>query len=75
MGSELSSEYYDQFHGVQAHYGAHYRKSAYYRLFRSIVRELREVGATRILEVGCGSGVLAQMIQEQLPDYDVAREL
>ncbi|MEO9190479.1 MAG: methyltransferase, partial [Acetobacteraceae bacterium] len=67
MGSELSSEYYDQFHGVEAHYRTHYRKSTYYPLFRSIVRELREVHATRILEVGCGSGVLAQMILEQLP--------
>ena len=70
MGSELSTDEYDQFHSVQAHYGVHYRKSTYYALFRSIVRELREVRAARILEVGCGSGVLAQMILEQLPDVD-----
>lgn len=68
MGGELSRAEYDDFHGVAAHYGVHYTKSVYYALFRAVVRVLRETKANHVLEVGCGSGVLAQMILDQLPD-------
>ncbi len=67
MGSELSAEEYDQFHGMARHYGVHYTKSTYYALFRAVVQELRKARARRVLEVGCGSGVLAQMVLDQLP--------
>lgn len=70
MGSELSAREYDRFHSVATHYGADYAKSAYYTLFRTVARELREARARRVLEVGCGSGVLAQMILDQLPGID-----
>ncbi|MGA9868993.1 MAG: class I SAM-dependent methyltransferase [Acetobacteraceae bacterium] len=67
MTSELPAEYYDEFHGVDAHYSKNYRKSRYYALFRAILKELNDIRPSLILEVGCGSGVLAQMLQEQLP--------
>lgn len=70
MGNELSARDYDQFHSVAANYGAHYTKSAYYTLFRAVVQELRGARAGHVLEVGCGSGVLAQMILDQLPGID-----
>lgn len=70
MGSELSPKEYDQFHGVAVHYGAHYTKSTYYALFRAVVQKLRETQARRVLEVGCGSGMLAQMILDELPGID-----
>lgn len=68
MGTELSAQEYDEFHSVTKHYGVHYTKSTYYALFGAVVRELREARARRVLEVGCGSGVLAQMIFDRLPD-------
>lgn len=67
MTGELPAQYYDQFHSVEAHYSASYRKSTYYPLFRAILRELTAIRPSNVLEVGCGSGVLAQMLQERLP--------
>lgn len=46
-----------------------YRRSPYYPLFRAVRDKLRTNNAQRILEVGCGTGSMAQMIFDsmQLP--------
>lgn len=37
-------------------------RSPYYPLFRGLVERLKRAGAANVLEVGCGSGVLAEML-------------
>ena len=42
-------------------------RSIYYPLFKLVLRELRRIAPARVLEVGCGSGMLAHMIFDELP--------
>ena len=66
-GQKLQSEYYDAFYAGDAAYGEHYTRSIYYPLFKLVLRELRRIAPARVLEVGSGSGMLAHMIFDELP--------
>ena len=65
---ELTSEFYDQLHTqIDACQTAAAR---YNRLFRRVVKSVRDHGGRSILEIGCGSGFFAQMLlQEYAGDY------
>jgi len=46
-------------------YDLHYRHSCYYPLFRRVLRELRQRGSRRLLEVGCATGAFAHLLFER----------
>jgi SAM-dependent methyltransferase len=43
-----------------------YWRSPYFPMFRAVARSLRKSGAKNVLEVGCGTGPLAHLIDERL---------
>lgn len=48
---------------------AHPKNNPYYPLFRRVVTELMRARAASVLEVGCGTGILAGMLLEAGIDY------
>jgi SAM-dependent methyltransferase len=69
IGSQAPAEWYDAVYATSDVYAADYRDSPYLPVWRSIASRLPPGGA--VLEVGCGSGQLAQMLSEMglLDDY------
>jgi SAM-dependent methyltransferase len=66
VGKEEPAEFYDELHGgIDRDATKHH----YSRLFDEICRELRAHGSRSVLEVGCGSGILACMIIEHGLSY------
>lgn len=68
MGREAGAEVYNALHG-QTEAITPVRQSFYFPLYRSVVREVSEKAARRVLEVGCGTGGLAEMLMETTVDY------
>jgi SAM-dependent methyltransferase len=62
MGREVDLGYYEELYGHDSLYDLPVRRSPYYPLFKRIVAEINGLGLRRVLEVGCGSGALAQLI-------------
>jgi SAM-dependent methyltransferase len=58
---ERAAEFYDQFH-IETNVSD--AGARYYRLFRKVVTAVCDHGSRAVLEVGCGSGFLAQMLLE-----------
>ncbi len=50
--------------GWQGVYRLHYRRSPYYPMYRATLAAIQKIKAQSILEVGCGPGHFAQMVQE-----------
>jgi 2-polyprenyl-3-methyl-5-hydroxy-6-metoxy-1,4-benzoquinol methylase len=67
MGTEQSREFYDSFHSDLSHYAGHYSKSTYFAMFALVIEEIKRRNLANILEVGCGSGSLAQFIMDRTP--------
>ena len=68
MNQEFQSEQYDQIYadgGAQKIYELPYQNSGYYPLFWQVARRLKEGGAGSVLEVGCGTGGLAYLLQQR----------
>ena len=65
MGTEQSREYYENFHRDSSRYGVHYSKSTYFPMFALVIEEIKRRNLANILEVGCGSGTLAQFIMDR----------
>lgn len=62
-----SKELYDSMYeegGFQGVYNLAYRHSAYYPLFKQVLRVVSDSKAKSILEVGCGSGAFAHMVMD-----------
>jgi SAM-dependent methyltransferase len=59
---EHSHEFYDQFH---AETNIPLTAARYARLFRKVVKVVRDHGSRSVLEVGCGSGFLAEILLQQ----------
>jgi 2-polyprenyl-3-methyl-5-hydroxy-6-metoxy-1,4-benzoquinol methylase len=64
MGQEANASVYDELHSADES-NVPVGKSFYYPLFCKIVAEVRRRKLTAILEVGCGTGGLAQMLMAQ----------
>jgi 2-polyprenyl-3-methyl-5-hydroxy-6-metoxy-1,4-benzoquinol methylase len=62
MGQEADVSYYEAFYRGETIYDLPAVRSPYYPLFRRIVAELKARAPSRVLEVGCGSGALAELI-------------
>lgn len=70
--------WYDEVYKKRQEYSVHYTKSVYYPLWTVIIDRLRAMNARSILEIGCGSGQLAQAMSEVLPPlrycgFDISR--
>lgn len=59
---EQPAEFYDLLH---SEVDVSVTAARYYRLFRKVVTAVRDHGSRSVLEVGCGSGFLAQMLLRQ----------
>jgi 2-polyprenyl-3-methyl-5-hydroxy-6-metoxy-1,4-benzoquinol methylase len=60
----LDKEFYDNLYLVDDRTYERPRTSPYYPLYREVCRIVRAEGLASVLEVGCGSGVLAEMLIE-----------
>ena len=69
-GSQFDQPYYDALHAGPDSNLAQPRRSPYYPLYRKVREVLRQQGMRRVLEVGCGSGVLAEMLIADGLSYD-----
>jgi SAM-dependent methyltransferase len=62
-----SKELYDSMYtegGFEGVYNLPYKHSAYYPLFRRVLREVLAADVKSVLEVGCGSGAFAHMVMD-----------
>ena len=62
---EESAAYYDNVYSTVSAYHVPYWRSHYYFLWTVIADRLRSRGVQRVLEVGCGSGQLAELLLSQ----------
>lgn len=68
MGNEFKSDFYDAMYasgGAEGIYDLPYYRSSYYPLFREVHRALKRHDARSVLEVGCGSGAFAHLLQDR----------
>lgn len=65
MGHEADVAFYESLHENNPIYDLPPDRSPYFPLFRRIVAEVNRRGFRRVLEVGCGSGALAQLVMER----------
>lgn len=63
-GKELAASWYDDVFKRAQHYHQPFYQSAYYPTWTVIADRLQRYGAKRILDVGCGPGQFAQMLQD-----------
>ena len=64
VGQELSATYYDAKFGDAPQFYQHYSASLYYGLWSVILDRLRPMKVRRILEIGCGTGQLANAVAD-----------
>jgi 2-polyprenyl-3-methyl-5-hydroxy-6-metoxy-1,4-benzoquinol methylase len=62
MGQEVDLAYYEDLYRNDSLYDLPVHRSPYYPLFKRIISEINALSLRRVLEVGCGSGTLAQLI-------------
>ena len=62
---EKPARFYDELFAESTEYGLPYTRSRYYFVWTVIVDRLRRAGVRRVLEVGCGSGQLAEFLVDQ----------
>jgi SAM-dependent methyltransferase len=65
MGAEEDVGFYEAMYQGQSTYDLPVRRSPYYPLFRRIVAEINALKLSKVLEVGCGSGALAELILQR----------
>jgi SAM-dependent methyltransferase len=71
MGKEMASDFYDRTFLENYHWRLPYYASPYFLVWSRVVEQLRQIQFSRkapleIVELGCGSGQLAQQILEML---------
>jgi 2-polyprenyl-3-methyl-5-hydroxy-6-metoxy-1,4-benzoquinol methylase len=65
MGREADASVYDELHATAEAYNVPPEQSVYYPLFVRVVSEIEMRGVASVLEVGCGSGGLAQVLKKR----------
>ena len=65
MGTEKGSEYYDDFFNNSENFHCHYKDSFYYVHWTQVIRCLRKIQNPEILEIGTGTGQLAEYIRDE----------
>jgi 2-polyprenyl-3-methyl-5-hydroxy-6-metoxy-1,4-benzoquinol methylase len=66
MGQEANSSVYDALH-AQEELFVPVRKSFYYALYSYVVDEVERRGLQSVIEVGCGTGALAELLMSRTP--------
>jgi len=67
--STFDKQYYDEIYRTDDRTYQRPRTSPYYPMYRMAAEFVRETGCRHVLEVGCGSGVLAEMLIQGGADY------
>src|SRR5690349_5281460 len=62
MGKEAGAAVYDAMHYDETVYDLPTEQSPYYPLFRGVVDQIERRRISSVLEVGCGSGGLAELL-------------
>lgn len=65
MGQEQKAEYYDDFFKEGRGFDTHYKKSHYWVHWTQVIKFLGEPKSQAILEIGCGTGQLAEYLFDQ----------
>ncbi len=68
MGEERAPAYYDEVHGRLA--GVPAAEKPWYPIWKAIAEQVRLVGASRVIDLGCGTGELAAVLSEAVPGLD-----
>ncbi len=64
VGREMPSLYYDEAFRSDQHFQIPFYKSAYYPTWLVVVDRLRRYGCDGVLDVGCGPGQFAQLVDD-----------
>jgi 2-polyprenyl-3-methyl-5-hydroxy-6-metoxy-1,4-benzoquinol methylase len=68
--AQQPAEFYDRNFHKRGHWKLHYTQSHYYPLWTVIADRVRQIGATRILDIGCGPGQVACLLRDiGVPQY------
>lgn len=69
-GAEQPPEFYDRTYERGKHWKEHYTDSHYYPLWTVVADRIRRIGATRVLDIGCGPGQVACLLRDiGVPEY------
>lgn len=69
-GEERASVYYDSMYSESSEYARPYHASKYYFIWTVIADRVRARPESRVLEIGCGTGQLAELLVDQgVRDY------
>lgn len=63
-GTEQPAAFYDHIYDNSEHWSEHYTESFYYPIWTVIGDRLLRMGATRILDIGCGPGQVACLLRD-----------
>lgn len=65
MGVEKMASYYDDFFSKDKSFHEHYKDSFYYVHWTQVIVYLKQIRDQKILEVGCGTGQLAEYLKDE----------
>jgi len=65
MVTEKQPQYYDNLFQTEKDYQVSYRQSYYYVHWTQVIRFLEYYREPKIMEIGCGTGQLAQYIYDE----------
>jgi 2-polyprenyl-3-methyl-5-hydroxy-6-metoxy-1,4-benzoquinol methylase len=65
MGKEFPASYYDSHFLENRHFQVHYKDSPYYVAWTQVIRFLKRIKPDSILEIGCGTGQLAEYLRDE----------
>jgi 2-polyprenyl-3-methyl-5-hydroxy-6-metoxy-1,4-benzoquinol methylase len=65
MSKEMPSSYYENHFTENRGFQVHYKESHYYVAWTQVLTFLRKINPSSILEIGCGTGQLAEYLKDE----------